>query len=390
MLTLTNPKLSIIVPIYNGEKYIARCLDSIIGQTMQATQIICVDDASSDKTNQILQDYAKADSRIEIISLSRNQKLGYCRNIGLNKATGLYVLFVDADDWLVDNLALENICSHTNDDIDILRFQIDTYRDNSNQLINNQASYQKVDYDNYFKISPLWYGLYTHQDEIARYVYNDSKTYFHGLVFKNSFIKEKGLKALPYNYFEDIITPFWLLQASSLKIVNQSYYAYYLNHSSMTHNNFNQRQIEDKFNDIFALLKDFKKTLDENGQLREHYPLYLQLIYDKIFYLYYKKNVLTGIAKSKFIIENIYNLFASLDLTKEDCHLFNYQYPYLRIFNYSEPFYSTMHLLKTDKNITFASKKTFVLKNFMFKTFSAKIKHYLIPQIFIKLYTKKS
>lgn len=92
-------KVSVIIPVYNAEKYLSQCLNSILGQTLGDTEVICVDDCSSDKTPQILAEYARADGRVRVITNERNLRTGLSRNIGLASAEGEYVLFLDADDW---------------------------------------------------------------------------------------------------------------------------------------------------------------------------------------------------------------------------------------------------------------------------------------------------
>lgn len=92
-----NVKVSIIVPIYNVEKYLDRCMDSLLHQTLNDIEIIMVDDGSPDNCPQMCDEYAKKDSRIKVIH-KQNAGLGFARNSGLEIATGEYVAFVDSDD----------------------------------------------------------------------------------------------------------------------------------------------------------------------------------------------------------------------------------------------------------------------------------------------------
>ncbi len=91
------PEISIIVPIFNTEKYLSKCLDSILGQTFSSFEVICIDDGSTDGCASILSDYAQRDSRINVVSKS-NSGLSEARNSGLNIASGKYITFVDSDD----------------------------------------------------------------------------------------------------------------------------------------------------------------------------------------------------------------------------------------------------------------------------------------------------
>lgn len=92
-------KISIIVPIYNVEKYLDRCMQSLLNQTLKDIEIIMVDDGSPDRCPQMCDEYAKRDVRIKVIH-KENAGLGYARNSGLEIATGEYVAFVDSDDYV--------------------------------------------------------------------------------------------------------------------------------------------------------------------------------------------------------------------------------------------------------------------------------------------------
>lgn len=93
------PKVSVIVPVYNVEKYLARCLDSLVAQTLEDLEIICVNDGSTDNSADILAKYAEKDDRITIITQS-NAGISEARNVGMKKATGEFVGFVDSDDFI--------------------------------------------------------------------------------------------------------------------------------------------------------------------------------------------------------------------------------------------------------------------------------------------------
>ena len=92
-------KVSIIVPVYNIEKYLAKCLDSLINQTLEDIEIICVNDGSTDNSAEILNEYAQKDCRIKIINQD-NAGLSAARNTGINAANGEYIGYVDSDDWI--------------------------------------------------------------------------------------------------------------------------------------------------------------------------------------------------------------------------------------------------------------------------------------------------
>ena len=92
--------ISVIIPVYNVQEYLPRCLESVLGQTLQDLEVICVEDGSSDASPAILREAAARDSRLRIISQDRNGGVSASRNKGLDAARGEYVFFLDADDWI--------------------------------------------------------------------------------------------------------------------------------------------------------------------------------------------------------------------------------------------------------------------------------------------------
>jgi glycosyltransferase involved in cell wall biosynthesis len=93
-------KVSVVVPCYNVEKYVAKCLDSLCGQTLYDIEIICIDDKSTDNTLKILRKYAAQDKRIKLLCQTKNSGVASARNRGIKYARGEYVGFVDPDDWV--------------------------------------------------------------------------------------------------------------------------------------------------------------------------------------------------------------------------------------------------------------------------------------------------
>lgn len=111
--------ISIIVPVYNVEAYLPQCLDSLIHQTYQDLEIICVNDGSKDRSLEILKEYANKDRRIKLIS-RENKGISISRNEALDVAAGEYVMFVDSDDWIEENTcqnALETLAEY---DVDLV------------------------------------------------------------------------------------------------------------------------------------------------------------------------------------------------------------------------------------------------------------------------------
>ena len=116
------PKFSIIIPVYNVEEYIARCLDSVFKQTMKDFEVIVVDDGCTDKSIEIAKEYD-----VEVIT-SKHVSVSEARNIGEKKATGEYLLFLDSDDYWDKDL-LKEITKSLENKPDLVRFQVRTVTD---------------------------------------------------------------------------------------------------------------------------------------------------------------------------------------------------------------------------------------------------------------------
>ena len=116
------PKLSIIVPIYNVEQYIHKCVDSILNQTFADFELILVDDGSPDGCGAICDEYAQKDKRIKVIH-QKNSGVSVARNSALDVASGTYVMFVDSDDYVEPDLAEKCIRKAEEKDLDIVIFE---------------------------------------------------------------------------------------------------------------------------------------------------------------------------------------------------------------------------------------------------------------------------
>ena len=119
--------VSIIIPVYNVEKYIVECLESVVNQTYENLEIILVNDGSTDNSKEICLEYAQRDQRIKLYS-KENGGLSSARNYGLSKVTGNYVFFLDSDDYLVTDTIenLLNMLINTNADVSSVRLATTT------------------------------------------------------------------------------------------------------------------------------------------------------------------------------------------------------------------------------------------------------------------------
>ena len=100
-------RVSVVIPVYKVEKYIHACVDSVLSQTLQDIEVICIDDASPDRCPEILDEYAVQDARVRVLHLPENHQQGYGRNRGLEMAKGKYVYFLDSDDMITPEVMEE-------------------------------------------------------------------------------------------------------------------------------------------------------------------------------------------------------------------------------------------------------------------------------------------
>ncbi len=126
-------RFSIIIPIYNVEKYLSECLESVVNQTFHNFEAICIYDESSDKSIDILKDYAKHDKRIKIVYNKEKKGLSHARNIGIEKASGDYIVFLDSDDFLSLN-ALETLGELCAQKFDVIYYGAKTFEDVSSNF----------------------------------------------------------------------------------------------------------------------------------------------------------------------------------------------------------------------------------------------------------------
>lgn len=125
-------KVSVIIPVYNTEKYLRECLDSVTGQSLKDIEIICINDGSTDNSLEILKEYEKLDDRITVIS-QENSGLSITRNNGIKLANGKYIYFIDSDDYL-EVTALEELFNISEEkNLDLLIFKLINFDDGNDK-----------------------------------------------------------------------------------------------------------------------------------------------------------------------------------------------------------------------------------------------------------------
>lgn len=136
-----NPVVSVIIPVYNVDKYIDRCINSVLNQTFSNIEIICIDDGSTDLSLSILQNYAAKDDRIRIFT-QNNRGVSAARNVGLDAATGQWVSFVDSDDEIHPDM-YETLLAHASYE-DAIYFSAEEFIMDGNTLKPVHSDYFKV------------------------------------------------------------------------------------------------------------------------------------------------------------------------------------------------------------------------------------------------------
>lgn len=142
--------ISVIIPVYNVEKYLEQCLDSVINQNLQDIEIICVDDGSTDNSPSILEKFSSKDNRIKIFS-KENGGQASARNLGIKKAKGKYIAFVDSDDFIKEDMFVKLYDVAENNNLDIAMCKIALYDDNTGNIDENAWYYKLGVFGNFNK-----------------------------------------------------------------------------------------------------------------------------------------------------------------------------------------------------------------------------------------------
>ena len=223
-----NPLISVIVPIYNVEKYLARCVDSIVNQTYKNLEIILVDDGSPDRCPQMCDDYAEKDSRIKVVH-KKNGGLSDARNAGMAVATGEYISFIDSDDYVSDDFfeCLLDVMNKENSDIaecSVVKF----YEDNRFDEFSDDLSVK----------------TYDTQDAMSALI---AENQFHQHVW-NKLYKTELVKDIPYAVGKLNEDEFWTYRvfgrANKVARINKTMYYYFQRISSIMGVGYNIRRLD--------------------------------------------------------------------------------------------------------------------------------------------------
>ena len=218
-----NIGISIIIPVFNAEKYIKKCLDSLLFQTFTDFEIICVDDGSTDYSLKILREYQEMDERIHIYT-QRNLYAGVARNNGMKKASGKYLLFLDSDDFFCEEM-LEKLWNKAEiEKSEIVVFDAFEYDNQLKEVINTTwKALQKNSFDNGIKSA----------QELAEIIFDFTVPAPWNKLFLNDFIKKNNLWFQPIKRTNDLYFVYSALSsASRISILNEKLMYYRVNNQA--------------------------------------------------------------------------------------------------------------------------------------------------------------
>ena len=210
-------KVSVIIPIYNVEKYVEECLISVMNQTLKEIEIICVNDGSKDHSMEIVHKYAQEDDRIVVIH-QENQGLSAARNTGLDKAKGTYVLFLDSDDWILPNTLQELYFVAEKNELDDIYFNAEVFFD--------MAEEQESGYLNYYKRKKTYEGIYIGREFAEKIMKNgDFRPSACLQMIRREWLLENNLRFYEGIIHEDnLFTLQSMMLAEKVMFLDQGYY----------------------------------------------------------------------------------------------------------------------------------------------------------------------
>ena len=206
------PKVSIVVPVHNVEKYVGECIESLVNQTLKDIEIICIDDCGKDNSMQIIEQFAQRDKRIKIIKNTKNRGVSYSRNIGIKKAIAPYILFCDSDDMLTPDACekMLNIITQQNADIAACSMKI-IY----------EANQELQSVDNYLKIAQNGTFDMNKQIQVSCNVCGPAKLYKRQILLEHDIKFPVGLR-----HEDEFFYPAYCIWAKRIAFTSEELYQY--------------------------------------------------------------------------------------------------------------------------------------------------------------------
>lgn len=183
------PKVSVIIPCYNQEKYLETCLNSVLSQSLSDIEVLCVDDGSTDGTGDILAQYAARDDRLHLLS-QKNKGASFCRNRAIDQARGEYLIFCDSDDIYPDTAIIERLyCAGVEHDAKAVAGSYSIFNETDNEV--------RYDFDG------LLWGQSFKREGFVSFLDYQFDYGFTRFMFRSREIKNSGIRFAPYSRFED-------------------------------------------------------------------------------------------------------------------------------------------------------------------------------------------
>lgn len=272
--------VSVIIPVYNVEKYLARCIQSVCGQSYQGLEIILVDDGSKDKSGVICDEYAERDGRIKVIH-KENGGLGDARNAGVEKAEGKYLLFVDSDDRIHENLVRDTVETAEKNQADMVIFDYIGEEENGN--LTDRFTFP-------FSANRV-IEVAEEKELIMRSCSAVNK------LIRRELWKESGFQFPKGRYYEDLATiPKVMTKTKKIVYLPEVYYYYLMRDGSIMHSRNFEKNYEDRTWAVDQLLEYF-----ERENLIETYRNELEyLVFENIYFVPSKEIVLND-RKSEYL-----------------------------------------------------------------------------------------
>ena len=260
-----NPKITIIMPSYNEISYIEECIESVINQTLQDIEIICVDGESNDGTLEILKKYAKSDSRIQV--LTKNKKsYGHQVNLGISKAKGDYISIIETDDFIENNMLERLYDLSKGGTVDIIKSSFYHYDDSDeeNPKISMDNNKHMVPTNKIFTLEEEPYFVFGHPSVWAG-------------IYRREFLRDNDIKMVEEKGGGWVDNPFFhetAILAKSIIYINEAFYYYRESNPDSSSNNF------DDFTLPMRRVLDLYDLFDKYGYVNEEVKV---LFYFRLF-----------------------------------------------------------------------------------------------------------
>ena len=269
------PLLTVVIPVYNVEKYLDRCLKSILIQEWKNYDIILVDDGSTDRSPQICDDYVKAYDFISVIH-KENGGLSEARNTGLSQAKGEYIYFPDSDDWLEPDTFIALAEALESQKFDIISFNREFVKGEEDVIISDPVETQVFNGKDAF-VHMLKHSYITG--------FANDKIYRKSLFVDHDILFPKG------KYYEDLGTNYKLfLSAKKVYATNQKYYHYLIDNPDSITQSWNEK----KFRDMFEFYKEVFYSDFVRSQLNQE-----ELHISQLYYVNGLTHILASLYKAK-------------------------------------------------------------------------------------------